>query len=77
MVNHHVSSAAEDDNSRASIIDITTGNRLSAWFIDQVVRHSRGHSDEEAFAAYFEAWADTDHAADVPVDAVPALLDSV
>lgn len=67
------SSAAEDDNSRATIIDITTGNRLSHRFIDQVVHHSRGHSDQEAFAAYFEAWCDTDHAADVPVDAVPAL----
>ena len=66
-------SAAADDTSRATIIDLTTGNRLSAWWIDRIVRHSRGHSDEEAFAAYFTAWADTDHAADVPVDAVPAL----
>ena len=66
-------SAAADDTARETIVDLTTGNRLSAWWIDRIVRHSRGHSDEEAFAAYLSAWADTDHAADVPVDRVPAL----
>lgn len=66
-------SAATDDAARAAIIDITTGNRLSSVWIDSVVRHSRARSDQEAFAAYLTAWADTDHAAEVPVDAVPAL----
>lgn len=66
-------SAAADDTAREAIIDITTGKRLSSWWIDRLVRHSRGRSDEEAFAAYFLAWCDTDHAADVPVGAVPAL----
>lgn len=66
-------SAAQDDSSREAIIDITTGKRLSYYWVDQVVKHSRGHSDQEAFGEYFEAWADTDHAADVPVGSVPAL----
>ncbi|MGD8201692.1 alpha/beta fold hydrolase [Ornithinimicrobium sp. W1679] len=66
-------SAAGDDTARETIVDLTTGKRLSARWIDQIVRHSRARSDEEAFAGYFTAWADTDHAADVPVDRVPAL----
>ncbi|GAA5159617.1 hydrolase [Ornithinimicrobium tianjinense] len=66
-------SAAADDMAREAIIDITTGKRLSAYWIDQVVAHSRSHSDQEAFGAYFGAWADTDHAAEVPVGKVPAL----
>jgi pimeloyl-ACP methyl ester carboxylesterase len=66
-------SAAADDSAREAIIDITTGKRLSARWIDEIVRHSRARSDQEAFEAYFFAWADTDHSAEVPVGAVPAL----
>lgn len=66
-------SAAADDAARRTIIDITTGRRLSARFVASLVAHSREHSDEEAFAAYFRQWCDTDHQEQVPVDAVPAL----
>lgn len=66
-------SAARDDTGREAIIDITTGNRLSAKWIDKLVYWSHAHSDQEAFAAYFDAWADTDHSAEVPVGRVPAL----
>lgn len=65
-------SAAADDDSRRAIIDILTGKGLSDTWIDAQVRHSRGHSDQEAFADYFVAWADTDHSAEVP-SGVPAL----
>ena len=60
-------------SGREAIIDITTGNRLSAKWIDKLVYWSHAHSDQEAFAAYFDAWADTDHSAEVPVGRVPAL----
>ncbi len=65
--------AAADDSARQAIIDITTGKRLSYVWIDKMVRHSRARSDQEAFAAYFPVWCDTDHAGEVPGDAVPSL----
>ncbi len=60
------SGAATDDSNREAIIDITTGNRLSARWIDSIVQHSIGHSTREAFGAYLDAWAKTDHSAQVP-----------
>lgn len=60
------SGAAHDDSNREAIIDITTGKRLSARWIDHVVQHSVGHSTREAFGAYLDAWAKTDHSADLP-----------
>lgn len=50
--------AAQLDNRRA-IINFSTGNRLTPAWIDHVVRASTV-AREEAFAAYFRAWADTD-----------------
>lgn len=58
--------AAHDDTNREAIIDITTGNRLSARWIDQIVQHSVAHSTRQAFGDYLTAWAKTDHSADVP-----------
>jgi len=57
--------AADDPDKRAAIIDLTTGNRLTSVWIDAMVRHSLENSVRDAFAAYLEAWAKTDFAADV------------
>jgi len=65
------SSAAEDRGSRAAIIDLTTGNRLSRTWVDRMVQHSLDSSDATAFAAYLEAWARTDFAALVQGNPVP------
>src|SRR6202021_3524504 len=46
------SGAAEEPANRAAIIDLTTGNKLTKTFINQVVRHSLEHSDGARFAAY-------------------------
>jgi pimeloyl-ACP methyl ester carboxylesterase len=54
------SSAATDPASRAAIIDVTTGGRLTKTFVDHVVRHSLENSTPEAFAAYLPAWAKAD-----------------
>lgn len=64
--------AANPDNRRA-IIDLTTGNRLSGRWLDEMVRFSLDHSTPEAFGAYLTAWARTDLTDEVKGSPVPAL----
>ena len=54
------SGAAGNAGNRAAIIDFTTGSKLTATFINHVVRHSLENSTEAAFAAYLQAWAKSD-----------------
>src|SRR2546430_15433180 len=54
------SGAAGNPGNRAAIIDFTTGSKLTATFINHVVRHSLENSTEAAFAAYLQAWARSD-----------------
>jgi pimeloyl-ACP methyl ester carboxylesterase len=62
------SGAAANAGNRAAIIDFTTGSKLTATFINHVVRHSLENSDEAAFAAYLHAWAKTDFSGKVQPD---------
>jgi pimeloyl-ACP methyl ester carboxylesterase len=68
--------AADERGNRRAIIDMTTGNRLPAAFVDGLVQHSLDVSDVEAFRDYFHAFCDEDIAAAVaPVaDRVPVLV---
>jgi pimeloyl-ACP methyl ester carboxylesterase len=50
------SAAVQDDAKRATIIDLITGNRLTARWIDQMVQHSVEQSTREAFGDYLVAW---------------------
>jgi pimeloyl-ACP methyl ester carboxylesterase len=68
------SSAAEDRGSRAAIIDLTTGNRLSPAWIDRMVQFSLDHSDVPAFGAYLQAWARTDFSGEVRGNPLPVLV---
>lgn len=52
-------SATEQRASRYGIIDLTTGKRLTARWIDQMVDHSLEFSTKEAFGKYLVAWAKT------------------
>ena len=54
------SGAAANAGNRAAIVDFTTGSKLTATFINHVVRHSLENSNQAAFAAYLQAWAKTD-----------------
>ena len=47
-------------DNRAAIINMTTGGRLPAAFVDHVVQHSLDNSTVEAFGAYLESWARSD-----------------
>src|SRR5674536_379902 len=49
--------AAEHPAKRYAIVDLTTGNRLTAVWVHQVVAHSLEHSTREAFGAYLRAWS--------------------
>src|ERR1700757_5303552 len=63
------SGAAGNAANRAAIIDFTTGSKLTATFINLMVRHSLENSTEAAFAAYLQAWAKSDFSDKVQADA--------
>ena len=62
------SGAAANAGNRAAIVDFTTGSKLTATFINHVVRHSLENSNQAAFAAYLHAWAKTDFSGKVQPD---------
>ena len=62
------SGAAANAGNRAAIIDFTTGSKLTATFINHMVRHSLENSNQAAFAAYLHAWAKTDFSGKVQPD---------
>lgn len=68
------SSAARDPAARRSIIDLTTGNRLTGVWLDAMVKASVAHSDVEAFEAYLTAWSKTDFAARIQGRTTPVLV---
>lgn len=64
------SDAVRDDAKRAAIIDFTTGSRLTARWIDRMVRHSAAESTREAFGDYLLAWGREDFSAKVAGDEI-------
>jgi pimeloyl-ACP methyl ester carboxylesterase len=64
------SGAADNPGNRAAIIDFTTGSKLTATFVNLVVKHSLENSTVAAFAAYLEAWAKSDFSDLVKPDTV-------
>ena len=50
------SGAVQDDAKRATIIDFTSGNRLTSHWVDRMVQHSVEQSTREAFGDYLVAW---------------------
>lgn len=63
--------AAHDDGNRYAILDLTTGNRQSATWLDQMVAFSVEHSTREAFGDYLHSWAKADFAGELPAPSVP------
>jgi pimeloyl-ACP methyl ester carboxylesterase len=68
------SAAATDVAARRTILDMTTGNRLTATWIDGLARRSFTHSDEAAVAGYLEAWAKTAFVERIQGNPVPVLV---
>ncbi|QHC23970.1 alpha/beta fold hydrolase [Streptomyces sp. GS7] len=66
-------SAAHAPENRRAIIDLTTGGRRPAAWLDRMVRRSLERSDPKAFRAWLDSWAGDGFAAEVEGSAVPAL----
>lgn len=67
------SSAAHTPENRRAIIDLTTGGRRPAAWLDRMVRRSLRCSDAKAFRAWLDSWSGETFAAEVEGAAVPAL----
>ncbi|AGL15764.1 alpha/beta hydrolase fold protein [Actinoplanes sp. N902-109] len=67
------SGAATDPAARKTILDMTTGNRLSSRWLDAMVQASLGASTVAAFGAYLPAWSRTDISDRIMGNPVPAL----
>jgi pimeloyl-ACP methyl ester carboxylesterase len=68
------SGAATEPGNRRAIIDLTTGHRLPAAWLDAMVEHSLTTSTPEAFGAYLEAFAHADFAGRLGGVQLPALV---
>ncbi len=68
------SAAAEDPASRRAIIDLTTGNRLPAKWLNDMVDASIANSDAEAVSAYLTAWSRTNIAERIQGNPIHALV---
>lgn len=68
------SSAADDPKARRAILDMTTGHRLTAEWLDTMVASSIDHSRPEAVGAYLESWAKTDFADRIRGKPTPVLV---
>ncbi|MFJ9766937.1 alpha/beta fold hydrolase [Streptomyces erythrochromogenes] len=66
--------AAESPEHRRVILDLVTGNRASAHWIDRMVAHSLEVSRPEAFADYLASWQSLDLSAAVKGNTVPVLV---
>ena len=57
--------AAESIENRKTIIDRSTGQRLSSSWIDWKARYSMESSSKTAFAAYLDAWSNTNFSTEI------------
>jgi pimeloyl-ACP methyl ester carboxylesterase len=64
-------SAAERPENRRAIIDLTTGGRHPAAWLDLMVRHSIQHSNAKAFRAWLDSWALEDFHEEIEGSLVP------
>lgn len=68
------SSAPDDAGSRRTIIDMTTGNRLTGVWLDQMTQASLLRSTVPAFRSYLESFANVDFHQRVEGSQVPVLV---
>ncbi|MCX4552541.1 MULTISPECIES: alpha/beta fold hydrolase [unclassified Streptomyces] len=65
--------AAHTPQNRRTILDITTGGRRPAGWLDRMVRRSLERSDAKAFRAWLDSWAGEDFHDRIDGSPVPAL----
>ncbi|MFJ9410244.1 alpha/beta fold hydrolase [Streptomyces sp. NPDC101393] len=66
-------SAEHHPDSRRAIIDLTSGGRRPAAWLDRMVRRSLDCSDAKAFRAWLDSWAREGFHTEIDGSAVPAL----
>lgn len=66
--------AIKQDQNRYAIIDFTTGNRLTASWIHNMVKASRATTNEAAFAGYLNAWVKENFADEISGIQTPMLV---
>lgn len=64
------SAAAHTPENRRTIIDLTSGGRRPAAWLDRMVRQSLERSDSKAFRAWLDSWAGEGFAAEIEGSAV-------
>lgn len=65
--------APERRENRYGIVDLTTGNRLTPVWVNQVVEHSLENSTVASFAGHLDAWAGADFVDEVKGQQLPVL----
>lgn len=68
------SAAGTDPGARRTILDFTSGNRLTGVWLDAMVASTQAHSDDEAVAGYMPAWAKASFVDQVKGKALPVLV---
>lgn len=63
--------AAREDGNRYAIIDLTTGNRHSPTWLNQMVAFSVAESTRSVFGGYLRAWAYASFVDDLPEPTIP------
>ena len=66
--------AAKDAATRRAILDLTTGNRLTGFWLDAMVQSSLANSDEEAVDGYLTAWTQTAFVERIQGKTLPVLV---
>lgn len=67
-------SAETEPDARRTIIDITTGSRLSGTWLDQMAEETTHNSVDAAVGGYFRAWADCGFLDQLGAVSIPALV---
>ncbi|WP_423458461.1 alpha/beta fold hydrolase [Ottowia sp. VDI28] len=68
------SAAGTDPGARRTIIDFTSGNRLTSVWLDAMVASTQAHSDDEAVAGYMPSWAKASFVDQVKGKTLPVLV---
>lgn len=66
--------AITEDGNRYGILDFTTGGRLSATWLNAMVKASREQTSEDAYRGYLNAWAKENFAEEIDAINTPMMV---
>jgi len=66
--------AGHDPQARRTILDFTTGNRLTGTWLDAMVASTQAHSDDAAVADYMVSWTQTHFVEQIQGKTLPVLV---